>query len=99
MMSNAEYTQVEKPLLEQLAAMDYRTLVGDKYDPSLTERDNFREVILEGRLRSAIKNLNPGPDNQPWLDDARVSEAVSALTRPAAGKLLEINEHMTTLLL
>jgi type I restriction enzyme R subunit len=97
--SGAEYTEVEKPLLDQLAGLGCTTIVGDKFDPSISERTNFREVILDGRLRAALKSLNPGPDDNPWLDDSRTSEAVSALTRPGVGKLLEINERMTTLLL
>jgi type I restriction enzyme R subunit len=95
----AEYTEVEKPLLDQLAGLSYTTVVGDKYDPSLTERTSFRDVILQGRIRQALRDLNPGPDGKPWLDNSRISEAVSALMRPGVGKLLEINERMTSLLL
>lgn len=98
MNNGAEYTQVERPLLDQLVGLNYTTFVGDKYDPSVTDRSNFREVILQGRLRMALHDLNPGPDGSPWLDTARISEAVSALTRPGVGKLLEINARMTNLL-
>ncbi|KRE72689.1 type I restriction endonuclease [Arthrobacter sp. Soil762] len=99
MNNGAEYTEVEKPLLDQLARFGYTTIVGDKFDPAATERSNFREVILQGRLRKALRDLNPGSGGKPWLDDPRISEAVSALTRPGVGKLLEINERMTNLLL
>lgn len=99
MTPGPEYAVVEKPLLDHLAALGYSVIVGDKWDPNLSERGTFRDVILEGRLRAALKNLNPGPDGSPWLDDSRISEAVSALTRPGVGKLLEINERMTSLLL
>lgn len=99
MNAGPEYTEVERPLLDQLAGLGYATINGDKYDPAITERANFREVILEDRLRRTLRDLNPGPNGQSWLDDARLSEAVSSLTRPGVGRLLEINERMTTLLL
>ncbi|WP_323958885.1 HsdR family type I site-specific deoxyribonuclease [Arthrobacter sp. JZ12] len=98
MSSGAEYDEVEKPLLDQLANLKYTTIVGHKYDPSVTERSSFREVLLEGRLRKSLRELNRR-DGDPWLDHSRISEAVSALSRPGAGKLLEINERMTNLLL
>ncbi|MFJ6172149.1 type I restriction endonuclease subunit R [Curtobacterium sp. NPDC092190] len=99
MSTGPEHTDVEQPFLDQLASLNYTTIVGDKWDPGVSERTNFREVILEGRLRSALEGLNPGPDGSSWLDDRRISEAVSAVTRPGVGKLLEVNERMTTLLL
>ena len=46
-----------------------------------------------------MRQINPGPDGQPWLDDSRLSEAVSTLTRTETGKLVEINERMTERLL
>ena len=41
----------------------------------------------------------PGPDGTPWLDESRLSEAVSSLTRAEVGKLIEPNERMTERLL
>ena len=81
MSSGSEYEEVEKPLLDQLTELNWSTLEGDKWDPSITERESFRESILEARLRKALVKLNPGPDGKPWLDDARISEAVSSLTQ------------------
>jgi type I restriction enzyme R subunit len=99
MNNGAEYTEIEKPLLDQLGGLRWTVIEGDKWDPSVTERATFRDVLLEGRLRKALVELNPGPGGQPWLDDSRLSEAVSSLTRPEVGKLLEINERMTERLL
>ncbi|MCX6624888.1 MAG: type I restriction endonuclease, partial [Acidobacteria bacterium] len=99
MNPGAEYTEVEKPLLDQLLALGWSVMEGDKWDPSVSERDSFRATLLEARFRSAIRALNPGPEGQPWLDDSRLSEAVSALTRIEAGKLIEINEKMCERLL
>jgi type I restriction enzyme, R subunit len=94
-----EYTEVEKPLLDQLAGLDWQTIEGSKSDPAVTERGSFRGSILEGRLRAALLKVNPGPDGAPWLDESRLSEIVSSLTRSEAGKLIELNERMTERLL
>lgn len=99
MIPGPEYTQVEKPLLDQLAGLGWQTLEGSKSDPAVTERESFRGSILEVRLRAALLKINPGPDGSPWLDDSRLSEVVSSLTRSEVGKLIELNERMTERLL
>jgi type I restriction enzyme R subunit len=97
--SGAEYSEVEKPLLDQLAVLGWTVIEGDKWDPAVTERESFRGALLESDLRAAIRDLNPGPDGLPWLDESRLSEAVSSLTRPDIGKLIEVNQRMTERLL
>jgi type I restriction enzyme R subunit len=99
MSSGAEYSEVEKPLLDQLNGLGWTVVEGDKWLPAVTERESFRDWLIERRLRGALAQLNPGPDGEPWLDGARVSEAISTLTRTTAGKLTEINERMTERLL
>lgn len=100
MTGGPEYTEVELPLVQQLIGLGWAHIEGDKFDLAVTERTSFREVTLEQRLRAALLRLNPDQNGQPWLDDSRLSEAVSALQRPTqVGKLIEINEHMTRLLL
>lgn len=99
MNSGAEYSESEKPLLDQLVGMSWSHFEGSKSDPAVTGRESFRESLIENRLREALRNINLGPDGQPWLDDSRLSETVSTLTRTETGKLLEINEQMTERLL
>lgn len=99
MSSGAEYTEVEKPLLDELAGQGWSHFEGSKSDSVVTGRESFRESLIENRLREALRKINLGPDGQPWLDDSRLSEAVSALTRTETGKLVEINERMTERLL
>ena len=94
-----EYTKVEKPLLDQLCGLGWQVIEGSKSDPAVTERESFRGSILEERLRAALLKINPGPDGAPWLDDARLAEVVSSLTRSEVGKLIELNERMTERLL
>ncbi|BAC17069.1 type I site-specific deoxyribonuclease, HsdR family [Corynebacterium efficiens YS-314] len=99
MSQGPEYTEVEKPLLDQLEGLGWQVIEGSKSDPSVTERDLFRGSILEDRLRAVLLKINPGPDGLPWLDDTRLAEVVSSLTRSEVGKLIELNERMTERLL
>lgn len=97
-MPGPEYTEVEKPFLDQLAMMNWETLHGDVEIPSATRRATFREVLLAEDLRAALRKLNLHDGNE-WLDDDRVSQAVSALERIASPKLMEANQEATDLLL
>ncbi|TLW93555.1 type I restriction endonuclease subunit R [Saccharomonospora piscinae] len=99
MSMGAEFSEVEKPLIDQLTGLGWTHRQGSVADPAAAFRESFRETILEPRLREMLRRINPGVDGQPWLDDARISEAVSELTRTDAGKLLEINERLSERLL
>ena len=110
-MPSLEYTQVERPFIEQLQGMrfipslswDY--LPGDTAVPYLTERENFCQVLLTGRLRAALRRINLGEDGQPWLDRAhpagahRITQAVSRLERLGQPKLMAANQVATRLLI
>jgi len=99
MSAGPEYTEVEQPFHSQLLGLGWLHLEGDSYDPTVSNRDTFRQILLEERLRSRLLDLNLGPDGQPWLDDYRLSEAISSLTRTEPGSLIEVNERMTERLL
>jgi type I restriction enzyme R subunit len=99
-----EYEQVEKPLVQQLVRLGWEHMEGASpgtpkpTDPSKSSRGHFSETFLTQRLRSAIHRLNRDPNGRPWLDDHRISRAVSALDRIAASSLLEANQVATQLL-
>jgi type I restriction enzyme, R subunit len=97
--SGPEYSESEKPLLDQLVGLGWSHIEGSKSDPAVTGRESFRGSLIETRLRKMLRQINSGPDGQSWLDDSRLSEAVATLTRTEAGKLIEINERMTDRLL
>ncbi len=99
MTVGAEFSEAEKPLLDQLIGLGWSHIEGSKTAPVVTGRDSFREALVEIRLREALRQINLGPDGRPWLDDSRLTEAVCALTRTETGKLIEINERMTERLL
>jgi hypothetical protein len=49
--SSPERAKVERPLIEQLQQLGWDYLEGDTDVPYLTERENFGQVLLTGRLR------------------------------------------------
>lgn len=71
---------------------------GDTYVPALTERDSFRQVLLVDRLRAALRRINTDEVGRPWLDDQRITQAVSELDRPGTVNLFETNERVYHLL-
>jgi type I restriction enzyme R subunit len=89
---------VERPFCEQLKAMGWQWLEGDTDVPDFTERANFREVLLKGRLAAALRKLNLR-DGLPWLDDERIARAIRDLEQAAGHRLMEINQSATQLLL
>ncbi|WP_313207547.1 type I restriction endonuclease subunit R [Stenotrophomonas sp.] len=94
-----ELNDVEKPFVAQLRLLGWGSIEGSLDDPAITGRTSFSEVIQEGLLRGQLRALNPGADGAPWLDDARLSEAVAAISRLGTYKLMEANEKATRLLI
>ena len=87
-----EWSEVERPLLIHLARMGWQFMSGDIDVPELTERENFRQVLLYGRLREAIKRINAagGP-----VDDLTVDRAIRQLEATGGQALLEKNRLIT----
>ena len=94
-----ELEDVEKPFVAQLQALGWTHIEGSIDDPAVTGRTGFAEVIQEQVLRGQLRALNLGPDGQPWLDEARLDEAVAAITKLGTHKLMEANEKATALLI
>lgn len=101
MSSGPEWELVEQRLLDQLASLGWATLVwGEQHLSDDCDRANERSVLLEKRLRSALYEINLGPDRRTWLDEFRLNAAVAELrSMPAGVKLLEANQLSTSLLL
>jgi type I restriction enzyme, R subunit len=98
MSPGPEFTEVESPFIDQLVRMGWKAVTGSLDHPSVTGRESFREVLIRPDLRKAIKRINLR-DGEPWLDAARISQAVSAFERVASPKLMEANQQATELLL
>jgi len=67
---------VEIPFVEQLKGMDWDHIEGDIDVPYLTERESFRDVLLTGRLRDAIKKINLDDGGKPCIQATRIYIAI-----------------------
>lgn len=98
MSRGTEYAEVEAPFLDQLARLGWKVIVGHDEEPSVTGRESFRDILIKADLRKGLRRINLR-DGAPWLDDARIAQAVSELERIATPRLLEGNQEATRLLL
>lgn len=99
-----EYTEVEKPFLDQLAGLGWEVLELKGQDPNVPylvdkARHSLTEVLLKDRLRRALGRVNVDEQGDPWLTDELVNEMVIRLERIRSLKLVEANEEATDLLL
>ncbi|MGX4657377.1 type I restriction endonuclease subunit R [Micromonospora sp. SCSIO 07396] len=100
MSSGSEYERVELPLVTQLRGMGWRHVeCTQSSPPGVTGRESFRDVLLLGRLGAALRRINLDDDGNEWLDDGRINQVISQITRPQATSLLEVNEELTEKLL
>jgi len=99
MIAKPEFEQVESPFYEQLVSMGWQHTTGSLDDPRASFRESFREVLLLDDLCDALVRINRNDAGEPWLDEGRVSQAVSALQRHGLLKLMEANENVFELLL
>ena len=82
-MTTLHESDVETAALEWLAALGWQTAHGPDIAPDTpgAERDNYGQVILEGRLRAALARLNPS------LPASALDDALRRLTRPVGAAL------------
>jgi type I restriction enzyme, R subunit len=99
MSSGPEFELVEQPFLNQLIAMDWSLTTGNRDFPSASGRESFREVLLTGDLRAALRRINLDPAGLPWLDEGRLTQAMNALQRLGSSRLTEANHAATELIL
>ncbi len=96
-MSNFTESVVEDAALAWLEELDYSILHGPEIaagEPAAERSDpNFRDVLLEGRLRQALAKLNSSKLSPEALDDA-----YRKLTRTDAPSMLERNRAIHRLL-
>ena len=97
-MAGPEYAEVEKPFIDQLVDQGWEFLAGSVDDPGATHRESFAQVVMEPLLRERLRAINLR-DGEPWLDEARLDQAVAAITRLPASRVLEANQQATELLL
>jgi type I restriction enzyme R subunit len=84
-----ELRLVEEPALKQLQSLDWRYADGRTLVPELSdERTSLKEVVLDKRLRSAIKKINP------WISDENLDAVLRKLTHGQYTDLLRANQSL-----
>ncbi len=94
-----EYLYSELPTLTQLKLMGWQYIEGDYKNPTVSDRENFKQVLLIPRLRDAIRRINRDDKGNEWLDETQINAAISQLDRLGTPKLMEANQTVTNLLL
>ena len=97
----SEYQNVEKPFLDQLAALGWQVIdqgAGFPTDPAKSLRPDFKTVLLKDAFNQGVRNINRTPDGRPWLTDKQLDELYDQLVRPPGHSLVEINETVLQLL-
>jgi type I restriction enzyme R subunit len=86
-----EETLVEIPAINYIKdILKYEFVHGKNLTPEQGERDSLTEVILNRRLKKALKRLNP------WMDEGNLHKTIRFLSRPEnlGTGLLDINEKI-----
>lgn len=72
-----EFTTVDRPFTEQLLGIRWKLVTRSLCQRSVTGCKAFRKVLAKSDLCTAIERINLS-DAEPWIDEARLSQAVSA---------------------
>ena len=91
----SEYSYVEKPFLDQLAALGWEVIdqgEGIPVDPYKSLRTDFREVVLGGVFKDAVRAINKTDDGKEWLTDRQLDELLEDITNNSGLSLIEANE-------
>jgi len=94
-----EYSHVEKPFLEQLKTLGWNDRENEvielkmQQSPSESYRNNFSEVVLLPKLRTALKTINT------FLTDGQIEEVIRKITVFDKNSLIENNRRVLELLL
>lgn len=93
-MSNFNENVVEQAALEYFAELGYRRVHGPDIAPGEpdSERSSYEDVVLWGRLRDALRRINPG------TDAALIDEAVRTVQRAASQSAIDENARLHQLI-
>ncbi len=98
----SEYLHVEKPFLDQLAALGWKIVdQGQGFiptDPGESLRKSFREWLLPEVFRASVRAINLTPDGKPWLSDRQLDDLREQILRQPNRSILEANEAIQSLL-
>ena len=90
-----EYNHVEKPFMEQLEGLGWKTLYLELHhqQPEQSQRNSFAEVIIRPELVKSLRKINT------FLTDSQTDEVISKLSSYPNQSLLECSQHVLNLLL
>ncbi len=98
-MFKDEELKVEQPAIEQLIKLGWTYMPGASLAPlaagigsQKAERDYYRDVVLVGRLESALRKLNP------WISDENLRKVMREITHPFHAALMEYNHSIYEML-
>ena len=86
-MASDEYDKVELPALTQLQSLGWDYIEGAQLSPDESEeRTYLTDVVLESRLKDAIKRINP------WINETNLNQVVRPFIKIQESTLLEANK-------
>ncbi|MBN8689965.1 MAG: type I restriction endonuclease subunit R [Armatimonadetes bacterium] len=93
-MSRLSEQELEELHLQWLGELGWKHVFGPDIEPEkpAAERDEFSTVFLSGRLREALRRLNPG------VSQAVLDEAFRIVTRPDSPDLITSNRNFHRML-
>ena len=97
----SEYTEVERPFLEQLASFGWTVIdqgAGIPQDATPSLRDNFRQWLLPSVFDATVRSINRTDDGREWLTNRQLEDLRGQLLRQPNRTLLEANEAIQALL-
>lgn len=97
----SEYTEVEKPFLEQLQSLGWTAIdQGPEIpqDPGKSIRLSFRRWLLPGVFAKAVADINRTAEGKSWLTDKQLNDLQDQILRQPNRTLLEANEAIQKLI-
>ena len=97
----SEYTEVERPFLDQLATLGWTVIDqggGVPQEAAASLRANFRQWLLPEVFDEAVRTINRTDDGREWLTNRQLEDLRSQLLRQSNRSLLEANEAVQALL-
>lgn len=97
----SEYTEVEQPFLQQLAALGWTSIDQGQdipQDPTQSLRRHFRQWLLPDIFQQAVTAINTTADGQSWLTAKQIQDLTDQISRQPNKTLLEANEAIQKLL-
>ncbi|MDB9805769.1 HsdR family type I site-specific deoxyribonuclease [Porticoccaceae bacterium] len=90
-MASDELDKVELPALEQLQSLGWSYVEGAQLSPDESdERSSLKDVVLEKRLTTSLKRINP------WINDENLRKVIRELTKTLYPNLVEANQGIWT---